>query len=425
MTRLLGQGGHETSNEAEVAARGLRGAGQPLPHIDAIRRAFGHHDVSDVQAYVGGEAARASSQLGAKAYAMGNQIAFKRSPDLRTAAHEAAHVVQQRTGLVAGGGGGASDPHEQHADRVAQQVVEGRSAAALLDEKAAPPGRRRSAAAVSAVQLLTDDEASELEKYADQRRSFLDVSATDQQVQAKLLELSSCADGELQNAKKELEEWLKKRPPNPAKKPKSKPKPKPGATNNNNNSIGANNNNNVTTTPVNIGAHTGSGGATQKKGRFIKLGADALGFMSTKSGNEINAEAHQKQTAHAQAVAKQKAEEEAKATHFMQGSFATTFLTKSEKIQVTDMGERKDETDDGAVLCTAEGQPLTIFRGVRLQESSKITVSIFEIHVHGSGTSANSWNIRPDGSKKDEQKVVFGPDHPVAKALKSWVRRED
>ena len=37
-----------------------------------------------------GAAAESSSALGAKAYAVGNSVAFSKSPDLHTAAHEAA-----------------------------------------------------------------------------------------------------------------------------------------------------------------------------------------------------------------------------------------------------------------------------------------------------------------------------------------------
>mgnify|MGYP002064701929 CR=1 FL=1 len=38
--------------------------------------------------------------MGAKAYATGNHVAFQQQPDLHTAAHEAAHVVQGATVLT-------------------------------------------------------------------------------------------------------------------------------------------------------------------------------------------------------------------------------------------------------------------------------------------------------------------------------------
>ncbi len=131
-----------------VAARGLHGASAPLPHLDTIQAAFGHHDVSTVQTKVGGSAASACQGLGAMAYASGGQIAFGQSPDLHTAAHEAAHVVQQRSGLqLKDGLGRPGDQWEQHADAVADGVEQGRSAAPLLDTVAS------GASASKAVQL--------------------------------------------------------------------------------------------------------------------------------------------------------------------------------------------------------------------------------------------------------------------------------
>ncbi len=60
-------------------------------------------------------------------------MAFARQPSLFIAAHEAAHVVQQRAGVhFAGAVGQAGDPYEQHADAVAARVVAGESAEDLL-----------------------------------------------------------------------------------------------------------------------------------------------------------------------------------------------------------------------------------------------------------------------------------------------------
>lgn len=117
-----------------AAARGLDGPAGKLPHLDSILRAFGRHDVSGISAHVGGPAAAASQSIGAEAYATGNHVAFAGAPSLHTAAHEAAHVVQQRAGVhLKGGVGAAGDPHEQHADAVADRVVAGGSAEGLLD----------------------------------------------------------------------------------------------------------------------------------------------------------------------------------------------------------------------------------------------------------------------------------------------------
>lgn len=117
-----------------AAAAGVSGTGSTLPYFDRIQGAFGDaHDLSRVQAHTGGKAATASEHLGAQAYATGEHVAFRGQPDLHTAAHEAAHVVQQRAGVqLYGGVGQSGDAYERHADVVADRVVAGRSAADLL-----------------------------------------------------------------------------------------------------------------------------------------------------------------------------------------------------------------------------------------------------------------------------------------------------
>ncbi len=115
------------------AAAGVSGGGAALPYLDQIQASFGGHDLSGVRAHTGSDAQAASEQIGAQAYATGNQIAFAGAPDLHTAAHEAAHVVQQRAGVqLSGGVGQAGDAYERHADAVADRVASGQSAADLL-----------------------------------------------------------------------------------------------------------------------------------------------------------------------------------------------------------------------------------------------------------------------------------------------------
>jgi hypothetical protein len=128
-------GGAAAAGIHQQASKGVSGAGGALPHGDTIQKSFGSHDVSSVQAHTGGAAASANQAMGSKAYATGNQVAFKSaSPDLHTAAHEAAHVVQQQSGVsLPGGVGSAGDSYERHADSVADSVVQGKSAAPLLN----------------------------------------------------------------------------------------------------------------------------------------------------------------------------------------------------------------------------------------------------------------------------------------------------
>ena len=128
--------------QLEVAQHGTSESGSALPHLAAIQRSFGRHDVGEVFAHQGSRAAAAARAIGARAYALGNNVAFARSPDLHTAAHEAAHAVQQRAGVqVANDVGQPGDVYERHADAVADQVVRGGSAEALLD-KMTPAGSR-------------------------------------------------------------------------------------------------------------------------------------------------------------------------------------------------------------------------------------------------------------------------------------------
>ncbi len=115
------------------AREGLRHANSPLPHRERIQRSFGHHDISAIRTETGGVAGQASKHMGALAYTSGNRIGFRQTPDLHLAAHEAAHVVQQRQGVsLKDAVGSPGDPYEQHADEVADHVVSGESAEDLL-----------------------------------------------------------------------------------------------------------------------------------------------------------------------------------------------------------------------------------------------------------------------------------------------------
>ena len=118
----------------EVADRGMSGPAGDLPYRETIQKSFGpEHDVSGIGSHVGGPATAAAAEMGALAYAKGDQVAFAEAPSLHTAAHEAAHVVQQRAGVqLKSGVGEVGDPYERHADAVADVVVAGGSAASLL-----------------------------------------------------------------------------------------------------------------------------------------------------------------------------------------------------------------------------------------------------------------------------------------------------
>ena len=121
----------------DIAAHGMQGRPSTLPHLSRIQRAFGRHDVTGIRSYSDSRAQAANAHLDSLAYASRNGVAFAHPPTLHTAAHEAAHIVQQRTGVrLSGGIDRPGDRYERHADAVADAVVQGRSAEALLS---APP----------------------------------------------------------------------------------------------------------------------------------------------------------------------------------------------------------------------------------------------------------------------------------------------
>ena len=86
-----------------IASAGTSGSGGPLPHKDRIQSSFGAFDVSGIQSFTGPKPSAANDALGSNGYATNNRVAFAGSPDLHTAAHEAAHVVQQQGGLLVEG----------------------------------------------------------------------------------------------------------------------------------------------------------------------------------------------------------------------------------------------------------------------------------------------------------------------------------
>jgi hypothetical protein len=167
-----------------AAARGTATPATSLPYADKIQASFGAaHDVSAIQAHVGDHATAACRDMGASAFASGHHVAFAGAPDLHTAAHEAAHVVQQAQGVqLYGGVGAASDRYEQHADAVADRVVAGRSAADLLGGGAA-------GAASPAVQRKDDIHTEKISETTDTGNKYtqeLNINKTTGRVQIQL-----------------------------------------------------------------------------------------------------------------------------------------------------------------------------------------------------------------------------------------------
>jgi hypothetical protein len=130
----------DSADSIHAAAHvGTQGSSGKLPFLDAIQRSFGRHDVSQVQSHSDGFARQGTQMMFARAFARGNHVAFGQTPSLHETAHEAAHIVQQRSQLsLRGGVGGLHDTHEQHAEQVADAVVQGRSSEALLSKYVSP-----------------------------------------------------------------------------------------------------------------------------------------------------------------------------------------------------------------------------------------------------------------------------------------------
>lgn len=125
--------------------------GERIPHHDTLARAFGHHELRSVRASVGSSAAATLTRHGAVALAQGSRVFFEAQPSLWVAAHEAAHVIQQRLGARPEAVGEAK--LETHADQIADVVIAQRSAERALDNTPGAGGP-----SVVAVQRLVRDD---------------------------------------------------------------------------------------------------------------------------------------------------------------------------------------------------------------------------------------------------------------------------
>ena len=119
-----------------VVKSGFKGNPGTYPFRQRIQASFGSHDISNLKSFNDASAKQANTRLGALAYASREKVAFRGYPDLHTAAHEAAHIIQQRQGVqLENGTGKKGDPYERHADDVADRVVQGKSVQSLLNNK--------------------------------------------------------------------------------------------------------------------------------------------------------------------------------------------------------------------------------------------------------------------------------------------------
>ena len=124
---------------SDVADEGFAGAAHEVPYRAEMESSFGA-DFSGVNAYSDGPARKASTDLGAEAYAAGDQVAFNSAnPDKATVAHELTHVLQHTGGAGVqrksnDGDGGIETSGEAQADMVEAAV-----------KSCSAPARRRAA----------------------------------------------------------------------------------------------------------------------------------------------------------------------------------------------------------------------------------------------------------------------------------------
>ena len=134
-----GGGAGNAARAARLAEQGTSGGGGRLPHFDALQAAFGHHDLSEIQAHTGSGAQAAADGIGAEAFAYGTSVAFGGTPTLHLAAEEVTHVMQQAAGQAPSSGlGQEGDRYEAFATQVADRVVAGDSVQGLIDGLRAP-----------------------------------------------------------------------------------------------------------------------------------------------------------------------------------------------------------------------------------------------------------------------------------------------
>ena len=124
--RAAAQPGLSDVQVQAAAEQGLRGGGQPLPHLSQLERGFGA-SLASVRVHSDASAAGASRAMGAEAFTRGEHIGLAApAPSLGLLAHEVAHVVQQRAGAgPASGIGQVGDGFEREAHAAAAAVSRG------------------------------------------------------------------------------------------------------------------------------------------------------------------------------------------------------------------------------------------------------------------------------------------------------------
>ncbi len=128
-------GGDVSTDRIHKAAhQGIRTSSTSLPYTKDIQKSFGRHDISGIRYHNNSVASQSSRAMRARAYSTAGHVVSDGPISRHTAAHEAAHYIQQRGGVrLKGSVGKVGDVYERNADAVGDAVVQGKSAESLLD----------------------------------------------------------------------------------------------------------------------------------------------------------------------------------------------------------------------------------------------------------------------------------------------------
>ncbi|MEU6442392.1 DUF4157 domain-containing protein [Streptomyces sp. NPDC047046] len=167
--------GHGTAVQRSAVEQVIRSAGAPLPA--PVRQDMESRlgaDFGDVRLHTDEAARTSAAEVGARAYTSGNHVVLGAGgADDHTLAHELTHVIQQRSGPVAGTDNGSglrvsdpSDRFEREAEANAQRVMAGPAPQARAQEQAqthaaagtgpAPGAVQRAPAAAPAAAVPTE-----------------------------------------------------------------------------------------------------------------------------------------------------------------------------------------------------------------------------------------------------------------------------
>ncbi|MFI8460015.1 DUF4157 domain-containing protein [Kitasatospora sp. NPDC085464] len=186
VARMLAGGGLPAAAVQRSAVHEvLRGAGRPLDErTRADMEGRLGADFSDVRVHTGPAAKASAAGIGARAYTSGNHVVIgEGGADRRTLAHELTHVIQQRSGPVAGTDDGSglriSDPadrFEREAEANAVRALAAPAGRAAGEEREASGhgGVRAGALQRAAVEVAGEDRRTQVEQAVQEAQAVIE-----------------------------------------------------------------------------------------------------------------------------------------------------------------------------------------------------------------------------------------------------------